>query len=334
MTSERELLETIRAAFPEAAATLGIGDDAAILTLGAPGVFTKDVLVEEVDFFADADPRLLAEKCLAVNLSDLAAMGARPVAFLLALAMPDRFLPSFGAFVESLARAAAKHRVSLIGGDLSRSAQLSISVTAIGEAPARPLLRSAARPGDRIFVSRPLGGSSAGLELIRRGWRLDGERMAAAPSAVTASFEQRAFAQSALLQHLTPEPEIALGERLASIDAVHACIDISDGLSTDLGRLCEASSCGAVVEWERVPPLPGLASIGASLLGVDDAVLHGGEEFALLFTADARESELCAATGRPVYAIGRITREPGVLIERAGVRAPLPSRGFDHFGAR
>jgi thiamine-monophosphate kinase len=334
MTTERELLETIRGAFPEAAATLGIGDDAAILALGAPGVFTKDVLVEDVDFFADADPRLLAEKCLAVNLSDIAAMGARPVAFLLSLAMPERFLPSFGAFIESLAGAAAKHRVSLIGGDLSRSAQLSICVTAIGEAPSRPLLRSAAKPGDRIFVSRPLGGSAAGLELLRRGWRLDGSRSAVPPAPVRASFEQRAFAQSALLQHLTPEPEIALGMRLAAIDAAHACIDLSDGLSTDLGRLCEASSCGAVVEWERVPPLPGLASIGASLLDVDAAVLHGGEEFALLFTADARESELSAAAGRPVYAIGRITSEPGVLIERAGVRTPLAPGGFDHFATR
>lgn len=331
MTSERELLETIRRAFPEAAATLGIGDDAAILALGAPGVFTKDVLVEEVDFFADADPRLLAEKCLAVNLSDLAAMGARPVAFLLALAMPERFLSSFEAFIESLAGAAAKHGVSLIGGDLSRGAQLTICVTAIGEAPARPLLRSAAAAGDRIFVSRPVGGSAAGLELIRRGWRLDASRNAVPPVAVRANFEQRAFAQSALLQHLTPEPEILLGARLAGLDVVHACIDLSDGLSTDLGRLCEASSCGAVVDWERVPPLPGLASAGASLLNVDDAVLHGGEEFALLFTADARESELSAATGRPVYAIGRITPGSDVLIERAGVRSLLPSRGFDHF---
>jgi thiamine-monophosphate kinase len=334
MTSERELLDTIRRAFPESAATLGIGDDAAILALGAPGVFTKDILIEEVDFFADADPRLLAEKCLAVNLSDLAAMGARPVAFLLSLAMPERFLASFDAFVESLARAAARHRVSLIGGDLSRSAQLAVSVTAIGEAPSRPLLRSAARPGDRIFVSRPIGGSTAGLELIRRGWRLDDARTAVPPAAIRASFEQRAFAQSALLQHLSPEPEVALGASLAALDAVHACIDLSDGLSTDLGRLCEASSCGAIVEWERVPPLAGLASIGAPLVNVDDAVMNGGEEFALLFTADARESELSAATGRPVYAIGRITREQELLVERAGERTPLPPRGFDHFAGR
>ncbi|MBI2214752.1 MAG: thiamine-phosphate kinase, partial [Acidobacteria bacterium] len=271
MTSERELLDTIRRAFPEAAATLGIGDDAAILSLGAPGVFTKDILVEEVDFYADADPRHLAEKCLAVNLSDLAAMGARPVAFLLSLAMPDRFLSSFHAFVDSLARASARHRVTLIGGDLSRSAQLAICVTAIGEAPLRPLLRSAARPGDRVFVSRPIGGAAAGFELLRRGWRLDDARTAVPPTAIRASFEQRAFAQSALLQHLTPEPEVALGERLATLEVVHACIDLSDGLSTDLGRLCEASSCGAVVEWERLPPLSGLASIGASLVSVDDA---------------------------------------------------------------
>lgn len=334
MTSERDLLETIRRAFPEAAATLGIGDDAAILELGAPGVFTKDVLVEEVDFFADANPRLLAEKCLAVNLSDLAAMGARPVAFLLSLAMPERFLPSFDAFVNSLAAAARAHHVSLIGGDLSRSAQLTICVTAIGEAPARPLLRSAARPGDRLFVSRPLGGASSGFELLKRGWRLDDSRSALAPDAARASFEQRVFAQSALLQHLTPEPEVALGLRLASIDAVHACIDISDGLSSDLARLCEASGCGAVVEWERVPPLPGLQTVGAGLVNADDAVLHGGEEFALLFTADARESELSGATGRPVYAIGRMTTEPAIVLERAGSRAPLPSRGFDHFASR
>ena len=334
MTSERDLLATIRGAFPEAAATLGIGDDAAILALAAPGVYTKDILVEEIDFFTDADPRLLAEKCLAVNLSDLAAMGAQPVAFLLSLAMPERFLPSFSAFIDSLAAAARKHRVSLIGGDLSRAAQLAICVTAIGEAPPRPLLRAAARAGDRIFVSRPLGGSAAGFELLRRGWRLDQARAAAPPSTISASFEQRAFAQSALLQHLTPEPEVALGEKLAAIESVHACIDVSDGLSTDLARLCEASGCGALVEWERVPPLPGLSSVGAGLVNLDDAVLHGGEEFALLFTADARESELSAVTGRPVYAIGRVTREPGVLLERAGVQTPLPSRGFDHFEQR
>lgn len=334
MTSERELLDTIRAAFPSSAATLGIGDDAAILELAAPGVFTKDILVEEVDFFRDADPRLLAEKSLAVNLSDLAAMGARPVAFLLSLAMPERFLPSFGPFVDALARAAARWRVSLIGGDLSRSEQLSICITAIGEAPARPLLRSGARPGDRIFVSRPLGGSTAGLELVRRGWRLDGERAAVPPAGGKPSFEQRAFAQSALIQHLAPEPELALGVRLAAIDAVHACIDVSDGLSTDLARLCEASGGGAIVEWERVPPLPGLASIGATLVDLDDAVLNGGEEFALLFAADARESELSAATGRPVYAIGRITSERELLLDKAGRRTPLPARGFDHFASR
>jgi thiamine-monophosphate kinase len=154
------------------------------------------------------------------------------------------------------------------------------------------------------------------------------------PAAIRASFEQRAFAQSALLQHLSPEPEVALGASLAALDAVHACIDLSDGLSTDLGRLCEASSCGAIVEWERVPPLAGLASIGAPLVNVDDAVMNGGEEFALLFTADARESELSAATGRPVYAIGRITREQELLVERAGERTPLPPRGFDHFAGR
>lgn len=334
MTSERDLLATIRRAFPESAATLGIGDDAAILELAAPGVYTKDVLVEEVDFFADADPRLLAEKCLAVNLSDLAAMGARPVAFLLSLAMPERFLPSFDAFVGSLAGAARRHRVSLIGGDLSRSSQLTICVTAIGEAPPRPLLRSAARPGDRLFVSRPLGGASAGFELLKRGWRLDDSRSAVAPDPARASFEQRAFAQSALLQHLTPEPEVALGRILASIESVHACLDVSDGLSTDLARLGEASGCGAIVDWERVPPLPGLSAVGAGLVDADSAVLDGGEEFALLFTADARESELSAAAGRPVYAIGRMTKEPEILLERAGSRTPLPSRGFDHFATR
>ena len=129
-------------------------------------------------------------------------------------------------------------------------------------------------------------------------------------------------------RHIDPEPEVALGIALASIDEVTACIDISDGLSTDLNHLCEASGVGAEIERERIPVFPDLSSAGP-LLGIDvrNAVLHGGEEFALLFTASLRESELSARVGRPVYAIGRIAKEKGMRLDGES----LQPGGFDHF---
>ena len=138
------------------------------------------------------------------------------------------------------------------------------------------------------------------------------------------NFLQREFAESAIARHIDPEPEIDLGIALAKIPEVTACIDISDGLSTDLHHLCSASHCGAEIERERIPIFPGLLESG---LRAQDLVLHGGEEYALLFTSSLRESELSTRVKRPVYAIGRITAGQDVLLNGQ----PLEARGWDHF---
>jgi thiamine-monophosphate kinase len=208
--------------------------------------------------------------------------------------------------------AAREHDVEIIGGDLSRAAELFVSVTMIGEA-AQPILRNGARRGDRIYLSRPIGGAAAGLTLLLRGTE-------------AADYAEREFIESAKRRHLEPEAEVALGMKLAGIAT--SCIDVSDGLSSDLHNLCDASNVGAAIESERIPVFPDLPGYGPQLgINVRDAVLHGGEEYALLFTSSLRESELSERTGRPVYAIGRITAERGVSLDGK----PLEPRGFDHF---
>ncbi|HUP48704.1 MAG TPA: thiamine-phosphate kinase [Thermoanaerobaculia bacterium] len=300
-----------------------IGDDAAVL---GEDVVTTDMLVENVDFTRTTPARFIARKSLAVNLSDLAAMGARPAWALLALALPPWFMPELDAFLESLAAAAREQGVEIVGGDLSRSETLIVAITAAGRLSGRPLLRSGARPGEGIYLSRPVGGAAAGLALVRQGWSATGE----APREVV--FAHREFALSAIRRHLDPEPETALGIALAGIAEVTACIDVSDGLSTDLHHLCEASQCGAEIERERIPLFPDLQG-SAPALGIDvrDAVLHGGEEFALLFTSSLRESELSSRAGRPVYRIGRITAGRRVLILDGDEAKVLEPRGWDHF---
>jgi thiamine-monophosphate kinase len=146
------------------------------------------------------------------------------------------------------------------------------------------------------------------------------------------SFELRELGASAIRRHIDPAPESDLGPMLASLPEVTACIDISDGLSTDLNRLCNASACGALIERERLPIFPDLLGAAPQLgLRASELVLHGGEEYALLFTSSLRESEMSARVGRPVYAIGRIRREPGMTLMVDGIESVLEPRGFDHF---
>jgi thiamine-monophosphate kinase len=294
--SEADLVARIRELFPRT------GDDAAVI---GEQVITNDVLVEDVDFTAATPPSFVARKAITVNLSDLAAMGAKPLFAVIAIGAPDEGRAK--ALIEELGK---ERRIEIVGGDLSRAATLFVSVTAVGEAK-QPILRSGARRGDRLYVSRPLGAAAAGLHFAQH------------PLAPQAPYLLREFAESAIRRHLDPEPETELGMRLAGIAT--ACIDISDGLSSDLHHLCDASQCGAEIERQRIPVFPGLEQSG---LDVRNAVLHGGEEFALLFTSSLRESELSARVGRPVYAIGRMVAERGVQLDGA----PLEPRGWDHFG--
>ncbi len=306
--NENELIARLRRLLPR------IGDDAAVI---GDQVITTDMLVEDIDFTRAIPIEFVARKSLAANLSDLAAMGATPSYAVVALGAPPWL--DIEQFMTAMSGAAREHAIEIVGGDLSRAEKLTVSIAALGLAK-RPLLRSGAKPADRIFVSRPIGASDAGLQLLKRGWSID-------PPA-DLPYAQREFAASVIRRHIDPQPEVALGMALASIAEVGACIDVSDGLSTDLHHLCDASGTGAEVDRQRIPVFPDLASAGAAL-GIDirHAVLHGGEEFALLFTSTLRESELSARVGRPVYAIGRMVEERGVRIDGQ----PLLAGGYDHF---
>jgi thiamine-monophosphate kinase len=291
-----------------------IGDDAAVV---GNQVLTTDMLVEDVDFTRGTPLRFVARKSLAVNLSDLAAMGAKPAIALVALALPPWAVENADELLTAYAEAAKQHGVEIVGGDFSRAEKLTISVTAIGTIVTRPLLRSGARAGDRVFLSRPIGGAAAGLALLGKDAK---------------AYVEREFIESAIRRQLDPEPETALGIALADIKEVTSCIDVSDGLSSDLHHLCDASGLGAEIEKERIPVFPDLLAHGPKLgIDVRSAVLHGGEEYALLFTSSLPESQLSTRLRRPVYAIGRMTKTPDVLLKENGVARALERGGFDHF---
>ena len=300
--NENDLVARVRELFSQR-----IGDDAAIV---GDQVITTDMLVEDVDFTRAVPIRAIGRKSLAVNLSDIAAMGARPSHAVVAIGLAPWAEEKVDELLVAMSEAAKQWRVEIVGGDFSRAGKLVISVAMVGVIETRALLRSGAKMGDRIYVSRPVGGSAAGLALLQKD---PGQ-----------TFLQREFAESAISRHIDPEPEIDLGLALSKIPAVTACIDISDGLSTDLHHLCDASHCGAEIERERIPIFPGLLESG---LRAQDLVLHGGEEYALLFTSSLRESELSTRLKRPVYAIGRITAGKDVLLNGQ----PLEARGWDHF---
>lgn len=310
--TEDEIVKRIRELFPQRGAKIGIGDDAAVVGEQA---ITVDMLIEDVDFKRSYPVETIARKSLVVNLSDLAAMGASPAYAVVALGIAPWLLEKIDPFLKALASCARQYDIDLVGGDLSRADKACIAITATGWIEKRPLLRSGAKPGDRIYVSRPIGASYAGLQMLEK--RPD-----------NLSYALREFVDSVIARHLDPEPELQLGIALAAIDAVTACIDISDGLSTDLHHLCDASAVGAEIERARIPVFPDLTSAGPSL-GIDlrKAVLHGGEEFALLFTSTMREAELSARLKRPVYAIGKIVAEREVRLDGE----PLAAEGFDHF---
>lgn len=310
--NERELTARFRDRFSPR-----IGDDAAVV---GDQVYTVDALVEDVDFLPGTPLRLIARKSLAVNLSDLAAMGAEPRYALISLVLPADAVTRIDEMIDAYAEAARQHAIEIIGGDLSRGAKLCVSVTAIGTITVRPLLRSDARPGQRLFLSRPVGASAAGLHFLRNATEGSG-------------YAERELIESAIRRHRDPEPEVRLGMTLAATPEVGGCIDVSDGLSTDLHHLCRASGVGARVEKERIPLFSDLPAQSMKLgIDVRDCVLNGGEEYALLFTSSLTESEMSRRAGRPVYAIGRITSSTDVLLVENGTEAPLPERGWDHFG--
>src|SRR4029077_6187691 len=301
---------------------VGIGDDAAILRLRehADWVVSCDAFLERVHFLANVHPpESVGYKSLARATSDLAAMGATPRYFLLSLALPSE---RSGAWLDRLLagmKRASRHLgLRLAGGDTSRYPLVVLNITVLGEiGPGRALLRSGARLGDLIYVSGRLGRAQLGLEMLRRG-------LARKPSF-----------QRAMQPHLYPRIRITLGRWLARKDVASAMMDISDGLSTDLARLCEASEAGAGVFAERIPQpiLPRLSAALSELPAFDplQMALHGGDDYELLFTVPQRHiRRLRAAPGAgDLHCIGEMTRKKQiVLVEANGRERPLESRGW------
>jgi thiamine-monophosphate kinase len=292
----------------------GVGDDAAILSPVPPGSFavTVDHQIAGVHFPPDLDPAVVARRLLAVNLSDLAAMGAAPAHAFLALAAPAGF--DHRRFFTALLGACRRFGVDLAGGDLARHPdRLTASLTLLGtQAGARWVRRDGARPGHAIWLGGTIGESAAGQRLIERGGLKEGVS------------SLQAAARRAMRRHLEPRPQLALGRWLAD-QKEGAGMDVSDGLARDLHRLCRASGVGAEVDAGALPFSNRFATL-CKTIGADPLALAlgGGEDYVLLFTLpEGVEPE----EGRR---IGRITKRRDVALLRDGKRSPLPDLGWDH----
>ncbi|MDO5653167.1 MAG: thiamine-phosphate kinase [Brachymonas sp.] len=322
-------------------AALGLGDDCALLQ-PLPGeqlAISTDTLVADRHFFADADPAAIGHKALAVNLSDLAAMGAQPLAFTLALTLPAADEPWLAAFAHGLLALADAHGCDLIGGDTTRG-PLSLTITVFGSVPReQALLRSGAQAGDDIYVShgatQGLGDALLALHLLQAQ-----KGQAPAPALGYLSASQ----QSALLQTLQarlewPTPRVALGQQLRGVAS--ACIDLSDGLQGDIRHLLAASGTGATL-WAQNPDGTGLLTAASpSLRTLGDAAaidyaLAGGDDYELLFTAaPAQRAALHAIANRTHLALARIGQmdaAPGLRLQHANGQAEaVAGKGYDHF---
>jgi thiamine-monophosphate kinase len=317
---------------------VSIGDDAAILNLSPSSrvVITTDQMVEGVHFQRETHPpALLGEKALAVNLSDLAAMGASPSWALLSLFLPPDLSHQYlEAVLRGMARLARREGVVLIGGNLTTAKVLALDVTLLGTMTPglRPLSRSGARPGDTLYVSGTLGGAALGLSLLRAGWRwgdIAAGRQVSSPAMKAAS--------AALKRHLAPDPELKLGRLLAQHALATSAMDLSDGLSKDLHRLCRASRVGARIFAAALP----LDSGAIRWLGEEQALrfaLHGGEDYRLLFSVPpGRVRRLCRLVPLDrLHPIGQVvSRREGVKLQsEGGGVVSLPPLGYDHFVSR
>jgi thiamine-monophosphate kinase len=302
---------------------LGVGDDCALIRPRAGHVLaiSVDMLVEGRHFFKGADPRALGHKTLAVNLSDLAAMGATPRWATLALSLPRIDEKWLAAFSRGFMRLARAHDVDLIGGDTTRG-PLTLCVQIMGEVPAGDALRrDGARAGDDVWVSGTLGDAALGVAAGKR-------QIVLSPAA-----------RRRVMQRLDrPTPRVALGRALAGV--AHSAIDISDGLLADLGHICERSRVSAVIELAALPRSALLRAHEASPVA-RRALLAGGDDYELCFTAPvSRRAAVLRAGARTrvrVTRIGRVIRAPQnavgvVVIDHDGLPLPVTQRGFDHFG--
>jgi len=317
---ELALIERIRgraARTAKSGVTLGIGDDCALLRLktGEEAAVTTDLSIEGRHFRLDLHPpEAVGRRTLARGLSDIAAMGARPLAAFLSLGLPAELAEPTGRkrsawvdrFLDGFLSLASQHKTPLAGGDLAQSPVALADIVLIGAVPrGKALLRSGARADDLLYVTGCLGGSASGLRRLRQGGR---------------------NRKGVVAAHLWPEPRIAQGVWLRNREAASAAIDVSDGLSTDLHHLCEESGVAAEIDSAALPICP-----GASL----EDVLHGGEDYELLFTARPTTRIPKEIAGIAVTCIGAIVKGrasgPRVTLMDGALRQPLPARGWEHF---
>ena len=297
---------------------LGIGDDAALLqpTQGRRLAVSVDTLIAGVHFLADVDPEKLGHKSLAVNLSDMAAMGAEPRWFLLALTLPEADAAWLRRFAVGLTRLARRHGVALVGGDTCRGDVLSVGITVLGETPGgQSLPRSGAKPGDGVYVTGSLGDAAAGLQALQGKWRPSPEDLAVLRNRLEC-----------------PVPRVEVGLALRGLAS--AAIDLSDGLAADLGHILQASGCGARI---RVSALP-VSEVLVRNLGTEHAralALNAGDDYELCFTLPKdQESQMrsrLAGLNCSVTCIGAIETGEGLTVlddEGEGMEIPV---GFVHF---
>jgi thiamine-monophosphate kinase len=292
---------------------LGVGDDAALLRVpeGTALVAATDTLVENVHFLADAPPDSVGHQALAVNLSDLAAMGAQPAWALLSLSLPDGDEAWVAAFAAGFHALAARTGVALVGGDTVRGARV-VTVCVLGHVEiGRALTRSGARAGDYLYVSGWPGEAAAGLDLLRQD-------PLAPPD------------ERCVRRHRYADPRIELGRALGP--HATAAMDVSDGLLGDLAKLCAASGIAARVDLDRLPLSPALLARG-SRDAAERYALYGGDDYELIFALPAalEPASFLAPSLVQVTRIGELTAGSGVRCERAGVPVELPVRGHDHF---
>lgn len=298
---------------------LAVGDDAALLRprAGMQLAVSTDMLVSGTHFFADTDPEDLGWKTLAVNVSDLAAMGAEPRWAFLALALPAADDPWIAAFARGLFACADAFGVDLAGGDTTRG-PLNLSVTIVGEVPAgQAITRTGARAGNELWISGQPGLAALGLAALHGEVALDAAGRARCVDAL-----QR------------PQPRVELGLQLRGIAT--AMLDVSDGLLGDLAHILEASAVGAIVDAAALP-LDALRATGANAAIARRCLLSGGDDYELLFAAPASArpalTELSTSLGLPLHRIGQITGQAGVCLLREpdGTLAPAGASGYDHF---
>lgn len=343
--AELDLLAAIRAraavAKVRGGLRLGIGDDCAILRLraGQEIIVTTDLSLEQVHFRRDWHPaEAVGYRCLARGLSDLAAMGAQPQAAFLSLSIPAGLTRRKGRapswmdrFLDGFFRLAELHGVPLAGGDLAEApiprggaALVAADIVLLGSAaPGRALLRSGARAGDTIYVTGSLGGAAAELLALERS-----------PGRF------RLIHHNQEHPHLFPQPRLAVGRRLAGARLASAAIDLSDGLSTDLGHLCSESGVAAEIDATAVP-VHVMAELAVSAGWAPSAMalaLHGGEDYELLFTAGAKTRVPAKIGGVPIHAIGRMIRRrrgsPQITLRSGRKREPLEPCGWQHFQSK